>query len=269
MRAGHVSCQIGRAAPPASLSSGVGCLLLMLHKPEKLLRDTGRFWEVLVEWICAFISAIVAAVLIWIAHLVVWRNPREYGVNDLYKGTTLFIFLVLLAIVAGFSVIAFRLLIRKRGHAGLMSPMLLRIWGAFFGITSILVLMDVIMKKRWIEASHYLITLTGSISMAIAAFMLARRREPRSGHRDEYPANGFEYEFIFDLPSGGFKKLTKKKPNQGVEGTGASRSAHVEFVVLWRLAPAAHAGRSAARAYQVPGRDVDVRRGDFLTAYLR
>ena len=28
-------------------------------------------------------------------------------------------------------------------------------------------------------------------------------------------------------------------------------------------------GRSAARAHQVPGRDLDVRRGDFLTAFLR
>ncbi len=46
-----------------------------------------------------------------------------------------------------------------------------------------------------------------------------------SGHRDEYPANGFEYEFIFDLASGGFKKVTKKKPNQSVERTGASQFA--------------------------------------------
>ena len=85
----------------------------MLHKPESLLRDAGRFWEVLVGWICALISAIVAAVLIFVAYLVVWRNPREYGVNDLYKGSTLCIFLILLAIAAGFSVIAFRLLSRK------------------------------------------------------------------------------------------------------------------------------------------------------------
>jgi len=45
-----------------------------------------------------------------------------------------------------------------------------------------------------------------------------------SGHRDEYPANGFDYEFIFDLASGGFKKVTKKKPNQSVERTGAELS---------------------------------------------
>ena len=140
-------------------------------------------------------SAMVAVMLIWIAYLVVWRNPREYGVDDLYKGSTLFMFLLLLAIAAGFSVIAFRLLIRKRGPAGLISPILLRIWGAFFGIMSILVLMDVIIKRRWIEASHYLITLTGSISMAIAAFMLASRRE-RSISKEEFmsqqddPANG-------------------------------------------------------------------------------
>ena len=157
----------------------------MLHKPEKLLRDASRFSEVLVGWICATMSAVVAALLIWIVYLVVWRNPKEYGVNDLYEASTLFVFLVLFAIAAGFSVIAFRLLIRKRGPAGLISPMLLRIWGGFFGIMSILVLMDVIIKKRWIEASHYLIALTGSISMAIAAFMLASRRE-RTRSKEEF-----------------------------------------------------------------------------------
>jgi len=46
-----------------------------------------------------------------------------------------------------------------------------------------------------------------------------------SGHRDEYPANGFEYEFIFDLGSGEFKKVTRKKPNQSMQRMGASRSA--------------------------------------------
>ena len=65
-----------------------------------------------------------------------------------------------------------------------------------------------------------------------------------SGHRDEYPANGFEYEFIFDTASGVFKRVTKKKPNQSVERTGTSRSAHLQLVDQWRLAPAAHAGRS-------------------------
>jgi hypothetical protein len=64
-----------------------------------------------------------------------------------------------------------------------------------------------------------------------------------SGHRDEYPANSFEYEFIFDLASGGFKKLTKKKPNQSVERTEASRLAHWELAGQWRLAPAAHSDR--------------------------
>ncbi len=46
-----------------------------------------------------------------------------------------------------------------------------------------------------------------------------------SGHRDEPPANSFEYEYIFDLTSGGFKNVTKKKPNQSVHRTGASRFA--------------------------------------------
>ncbi len=42
-----------------------------------------------------------------------------------------------------------------------------------------------------------------------------------SGHRDEYPANGFDYEFIFDLASGGFKKGNeeKAKPRRGADGS--------------------------------------------------
>ena len=63
------------------------------------------------------------------------------------------------------------------------------------------------------------------------------------GHRDEYPANGFEYEFIFDLASGRFRKVTEKKPNQSVERTGASRLVHLGFVRQWPQALAAHAGR--------------------------
>jgi hypothetical protein len=61
-----------------------------------------------------------------------------------------------------------------------------------------------------------------------------------SGHRDEYPANGFEYEFIFDITSGAFKRVTKKKPNQSVERTGMSRSRQCQSRGLWRLIPVAH-----------------------------
>lgn len=34
------------------------------------------------------------------------------------------------------------------------------------------------------------------------------------GHRDDYPANGFDYGFIFDCVSGGFKKITGEGPNK-------------------------------------------------------
>src|SRR5205807_4806589 len=88
--------------------------------------------------------------------------------------------------------------------------------------------------------------LSGHCYFEAVKWLAGRRLQIRiSGHRDQYPANGFEYEFIFDLGSGGFKKVTKKKPNQRVERTGASRLAHLEFVGQWRLAPAARAGRWA------------------------
>jgi glucan phosphoethanolaminetransferase (alkaline phosphatase superfamily) len=157
----------------------------MFHRTEKLLQDAGRFWEVSIGWVCAFISASFIALLFWLAYLVAWRNPREYGVNDSYKVSTLVFFLGLLAIAVGFSLIAFRLIIRKRRHAGLMSPMFLRIWGVLFVTTSIVVLIDVIAKKRWMEASHYLPILSATLPMASAAFVLARRRE-RSVSNQEF-----------------------------------------------------------------------------------
>jgi len=73
--------------------------------------------------------------------------------------------------------------------------------------------------------------LSGHCYFEAVKWLTGRRLQIRiSGHRDEYPANHFEYEFIFDLASGGFKKATSKKPKQSVERTGASRLAPLEFV---------------------------------------
>src|SRR5205823_11147162 len=73
--------------------------------------------------------------------------------------------------------------------------------------------------------------LTGHCYFEAVKWLTGRQLQIRiSGHRDEYPANGFDYEFIFDLASGGFEKATKKTPNQSMERTGASRLAHLEFV---------------------------------------
>ncbi|SRR6266571_3637163 len=65
--------------------------------------------------------------------------------------------------------------------------------------------------------------LTGHCYFEAVKWLTGRRLKIRiSGHRDEYPANGFEYDFIFDLASGRFKKVTRKEPNQRVERTEAS-----------------------------------------------
>ena len=73
--------------------------------------------------------------------------------------------------------------------------------------------------------------LSGHCYFEAVKWLTGRRLQIRiSGHRDEYPANHFEYEFIFDLASGEFKKATSKKPKQTMERTGASRLAPLEFV---------------------------------------
>ena len=149
----------------------------MSHKTENLLHEAGRPWEVFIGWVCALIGGTFAALLFWLLYLVVWRNPREYGVNDLYKISTLMIFGMLLTIAIGLSVIAFRLIRRTRRQAGLMSPMFLRVWGSFFVLGGAVVLIDGIVTKRWNEIPHYWAVLASSVSMACAAFVLAKRRE--------------------------------------------------------------------------------------------
>jgi hypothetical protein len=167
----------------------------MPHKIENLLQDAGRSREVFIGWVCALISGTFAAILVWLLYLVAWRNPREYGVNDLYRISTLMIFGALLTIAIGFSVIAFRLIRRTRRQSGLMSPAFLRVWGSFFVLGGAAVLIDGIVKKRWIEVPHYWAVLTTSVSMSCAAFVLARRLErgevsDNSTSEPGGPANG-------------------------------------------------------------------------------
>ena len=134
-------------------------------------------WELSIGWICACISAIFAGLLGWLAYLVVWRNPREYGVNDFFKVSTFVLFVVLVIIAVGFSVVAFRLITGKHRHRGLMSPMVLMIWGAFFAVMSVVILIDVIANRKWLEAPRHWEILSVSISMSSAAFALARKRQ--------------------------------------------------------------------------------------------
>jgi hypothetical protein len=148
----------------------------MSIRPDNLLQDAGRFKELVIGYICAAISVLSAALLVWSIYLVAWRNPREHGVDDLFKVSTLLIFSLFLIIAFGFSVFAFRLIARKNRTQGLISPPFLRIWGTFFGIGSFVVLIDFIANKRWIEAWHSWTVFPVSVSMAVAAFVLARNR---------------------------------------------------------------------------------------------
>jgi hypothetical protein len=74
------------------LWSALGLNFIVLPKTENLLREAGRFWELLIGYICAVFSAASAALLVWLVYLVAWRNPQEYGVHDLFKVSTFLIF---------------------------------------------------------------------------------------------------------------------------------------------------------------------------------
>jgi hypothetical protein len=162
-------------------------MFIKRHRTESLLEDAGRSREVIVGWICALISGVFAIIFGWVLYLVAWRNPREYGVNELYEITTLVILGVLVVIAVGFFVIALRLLARTPRKPELMSPMLLRIWGALFGLGGVVILLEAILRKRWSAIPHYWAILLTSFSMACAAFSLARRRKRREARRMASP----------------------------------------------------------------------------------
>lgn len=149
----------------------------MPSRTEKLLQGAGRTWELLTGWACALISVALASLFVCLLYLVAWRNPREYGVNDLHRPITIVILGSLLTVAIGFSVIAFRLISRRRSQQGLMSPLFLRMWGSFFGLMTAVVLVVAIMARRWIQVVHCCELLVGIVPMTCAAFILASRRE--------------------------------------------------------------------------------------------
>ena len=141
---------------------------------RKLLRETARPVELLVGWACALISIAFSSLFVWLAYIVGWRNPRQYGSHDLLKSETLGFFAILLVIAVVFSVFAFRLLQRKKPRQRLMSPLVLKVWGTFFALGSAIVMIDCIANHRWQQLSQIWEMLAGSISMAVAAFTLAK-----------------------------------------------------------------------------------------------
>lgn len=145
-----------------------------MRSNQNLFSEAGRFWELLVGWTCAAISLASGSLLAILVYIVGWRNPREFGKHELFDAQTLVIFSLLLVIAVPFSVFASRLLLRNKSRGRLMSANVLRAWGIVFGIGSIAILIDSVVNKRWEELPHLWYTLTGSISMGVAAFVLAR-----------------------------------------------------------------------------------------------
>ncbi|MEO5804288.1 MAG: hypothetical protein ABIR24_12235 [Verrucomicrobiota bacterium] len=154
----------------------------MSFKPEKYLINASKRYEFVVGLVCALMSFATASLLIWVVYLVAWRNPKVYGVHNLFESKTLVIFLILFLISLGFSVLAFRLLSPNRNRRWLFSPLLLRLWGAFFAIAGLFVLAAALMKGDWEKVSVALEMVPFSATMAVAAFLLARkiRREDKN-----------------------------------------------------------------------------------------
>ena len=141
---------------------------------QNLFGEAGRSLELLVGWVCALISLIFGGLLAVCIYLVAWRNPREFGVHELFEVKTLVIFSFFLVIAVSFSVFASRLLSKRGPGQRLMSANVLRAWGAFFAGTTIFILMNAIVNRKWAELPQLWYALSASLSMGVAAFSLAR-----------------------------------------------------------------------------------------------
>ena len=149
----------------------------MRFTTDALLKDAGRTQQSVTGWVCAFISAVFALLFLWLLYLVAWRNPSEYGVHEIGKASTLAILSVLLVIAGGFGLVGFRLISGRRAHMGLLSPLALRVWGAFFAVGTVAVLIHAIVTGQWLTLPHFWALTASACSMAVAAFALARARQ--------------------------------------------------------------------------------------------
>lgn len=145
----------------------------MRLKTSNLLGEAGRPIELVVGWVCALMSLGFCALLVYLVYLVGWRNPQRYGRYELFETKTLVFMAILLFLSVALSLFAFRLLQKKNSTRRLMSPIMLRFWGSIFGLCSIAVFIDCVINNRWGEALYLWHVLTGSVSMAVAAFVLA------------------------------------------------------------------------------------------------
>ncbi len=149
----------------------------MFYKQKNLLHESPRYMELLIGYICAAISIGIITLLVRFAYLVISSNEQESGSQDV-SNIGMFIGICILVVIAiGFSVLAFRLITPKYKHQTLMSPTLLRIWGSFFAIGSLAVSITCIANKKWTDIWYACEILVGGVSMAIAAFALARKNK--------------------------------------------------------------------------------------------
>ena len=135
--------------------------------------------ELLIGGVCALISILTAALIIYLAYLVFWKNPRELGVHNESDAATLVIFSILVVIAVGFSSLSLRLLSTKQQGSTLLSPVVLQIWGVFFIAGSLVVFIAYLAKGDWSAAGRQWELLLVSIAMAIAAFALAKKQRQK------------------------------------------------------------------------------------------
>jgi len=150
---------------------------MRVDDPKRYLEDAGRPWEVGV----GIVVAALASLFLWLAGIVIvggiQRGILSPPIFERGKGAFLIVPGILLALGLPGAWIAFRLISgRKRKDGGLMSPLVLRVFGVLLIATPWLwVLAHRSQPWHWLHLLHLL-----PLSAAgIACFLLAARRERR------------------------------------------------------------------------------------------
>jgi len=162
----------------------------MNHTANQLLRPAGRGYEIALGLTTLLLGTTFGALFVWLTYLVAWRNPSQFGIHDLFKLSTVFILTTILLIAVFFLRVAWRLLNAKRRDMGLLSPLFLRIWAVFFATGSCAVLFTAAFTDVWYRAFQAWTTFLSSVTMAVASFLLARRRERLVDGKIGQPSSG-------------------------------------------------------------------------------
>ncbi len=141
-----------------------------------IITSAPRYLELLVGIACSLIGVMFASLLIFMTYVVTWRNPLMHGRYDMTEPITILLLAVLIVIATFFVRMAYLLLMRPQGAAGLLSPIVLRFWGVLFAVAGFAVLISIVREGSPFRAYSAWTSFLSTLTMAGALFRLAQKR---------------------------------------------------------------------------------------------